>query len=101
MHKTAISMGVWALCACRSPQSEPLHLSDGLAVRIAESVPDVAALSCVLDDPNRVESARIAAKDVRVQQLLQADSQSLVRRAGVQLLGASGLRGAVWLAEGF
>ena len=73
MHKTAISMGVWALCACRAPQPEPLPLSDGPAVRIAESVPDVAALSCVLDAPYRVESARVAA----AYQLQTAASETL------------------------
>ncbi|MCH2659175.1 HEAT repeat domain-containing protein [bacterium] len=61
MHKIAICMGLWALCACRAPQPEPLPALEARAAEIAKITPDVAALSRVLDDPSRVDSARIAA----------------------------------------
>ena len=61
MHKIAICMGLWALCACRAPQPEPLPALEAPAAEIAKITPDVAALSRVLDDPSRVDSARIAA----------------------------------------
>ena len=61
MHKIAICMGLWALCACHAPQPEPLPALEAPAAEIAKITPDVAALSRVLDDPSRVDSARIAA----------------------------------------
>ena len=61
MHKIAICMGLWALCACRAPQPEPLPTPEAHAARIADNTPDVAALGRVLDDPSRVDSARVAA----------------------------------------